>query len=263
MYLKNKTTKLYYLIIFLLINLFIYYILNTILFELKYYNTWIFYLMWIFLELILIVFTIICYFYYILILFIIKNFFNNWEKQKSKSLNIIDVVDHIYIDLSTNDVDLSELHPFSDYYFEWQDLSLNLNCDLKWIKWGTLFFKTIKTTLNDKYYIENYLNFEANFKFNNTIQSLNLLNLLEKKENVIELHINELFAYDIQNIYIIDEKFNIDDLIKKFNNINNDTNSLRFYKENETITFKLKLNIIEYLVLSSKKLYPIFKKKYN
>ena len=144
------------------------------------------------------------------------------------------------------------VHPLSKYHFEIDDLSLNLNCKLKWLKYAIKAFKIIKELLNDEEHKTCYLNFNTCFKQNETIQCLAILKDLKEEKQIIQL-----FIYD--SIVIIDDDFNVDKFVENLNDINYkcyltlDDNSINsyIYSIEDIIKLKLKLNLFEFIFLTS------------
>ena len=182
-------------------------------------------------------------------------------------MEIIPIQNNVHISVSFRNLKKIQQHPFINYYLDSSNLSLNLECKLQWINYGWYFFKTINDTLNNEQVIQDYLTYESNFQHSTTLQSLVELKNLKKKNHQIKLFITnksvDMFAKD--DCYLIENQYNIDNIINALNNYNKNfylknSNNISFnkiYLKNDFIRFQLKLNIIEYLAFSSKKLQPI------
>ena len=198
----------------------------------------------------------ICCFYY----FFITNFFNFNNNNCYKELNIKEIKAQagMYVHLSfiSDYESRCDCHPLTNYYFITDDLSLNLNFKLKWLRYSVEAFKYIKNCLTCEEYIEDILKFESNFKDANSIQNIDILKNLQNQQHIITLFINN-------KIIIIDDDFNIDILIEElnainmkiFDNCNSDTINSELYmiSEDDMVDIKLNLNLIEYIALTSNK----------
>ena len=198
----------------------------------------------------------ICYFYYIIIIDFFKFFFNfnNNNKNCYKKLNIKELKTELNVHIEFASKYWTESHPLSNYYFKTNDLSLNLECKLKWLKYAIAAFKEIKNALTYEEYIENLFNFEANFLDSQSIQNIDILKNLQNQQPIIILFIKD-------EEIVIDDDFNIDILIEKLNTTNikffydSDVTNKNWFmiSENDTIKLKLKLNLLEYIALTSDK----------
>ena len=212
----------------------------------------------------------IYYFYYFILIILVDEIFVYLEKKKIKKLNIIPLDKNIDMYLFVNEDNEENVkfkHPFMDYYFNSQDLSINFKCYLKWIRCGHSLLTFFVNLLNKPEFI--IFNFESIFKDNNTIQILDVLKNIKKEKHILEIHIinnwyNSLID-GFAKIYIVDENFNIELFIEDLNNTNDsflktndNTNNKAPHSENDLIEFKLKLNILEYLSLSSKQIFLMF-----
>ena len=270
----NKTKKIifFWITTYLFINLYYFLFLENLLKIQNFTNLNVF-LLWLLLGLFYLNYIIIIYFYYLIISFFFINFINNQFNINYTDLHIIKIENNVYITLSSEIFKKIPEHPFSNYYFDPQDLSLNLKCELKWINYGWNLFKIIKQTLNNKQFIENYLSFNNIFILNNTLQSLHSLEKIENKNHTIYLFIKQndtISELSIKPFYIIEYDYDISNIIKNLNefnynwyfkNNNNNNDYTHFYHENDLIHFKLKLNLLEYLIFCSKKIQPIFEFK--
>ena len=183
------------------------------------------------------------------IIIFINNFFQNYIKNNNKikieDLNIMNGEERLGVFLS-HEIHYQQEHQFiTNYYFILEDLSFNIICNIKWIKYGIKSIIQLKNILISKDYIEEYLIFENNINSNDTLQQLFLLKNIKNEKHIIELLINE-------NLISIDDNFNIDILIEKLN-VENNIQSSYVYSENDLILLKLKLNVVEFIILSSKK----------
>ena len=115
-------------------------------------------------------------------------------------------------------------HPVSDYYLKLDDLSINLIISLKWILWGYYFLDSISKEIKN----DNYSSFD--YIFTDTIQKIKDI---EEEDHILTLDDS-----------IIKNKDELENLLKTFY-----TEDL--FDENSKIHFKLKLNLREYLIISS------------
>lgn len=129
-------------------------------------------------------------------------------------------LDNNYIFCFMEDEWIKISHPLSDYYLKIDDLSINLLINLKWIKWGFFFLKSISENLERK-----------NINFEDFIQK----GIGEIKE----------IKYD-KHILIIDgmETWDLKDMIENFY-------SDKLFDENTKIHLKLKINLRDYLIISN------------
>lgn len=119
-------------------------------------------------------------------------------------------------------------HPASEYFFQLNDISINLSISLKWALFGYYFLKSISNTIED---IKK--------------STSNLQNTLLQNKNT------QIFYEDYKNHEIfIDDIFlkSDDDIIEELNKRYTD-NTL--YNENSKIFLKLKLNMEDYILLQN------------
>lgn len=128
------------------------------------------------------------------------------------------------------DSDIKITHPVSSYFLKLDDLSINLFISLKWIIWGHKFLILLSEELDN---LENYSMHE--------IIPESLQNWNKEKEEEKKLIIDN----ELVNTH---EEFEI--LLKDFY-------SLSIFDENTKVHLKLKLNLREYLIISSV-LFPTF-----
>ena len=204
----------------------------------------------------------ICYFYYFFIKICIKIFNNLKNKDSYENLNIQEIKTEInveFIDLDFYSKYPDELHPLSNYYFLTNDLSINLDFKLKWLKYSIAAFIQIKNLLKDEEYKFELLNFNINFETKNSIQNITLLKDLQNNEPVLELFVNN-------EIISINDSFDVNNLIQTLNLINMEIYSntktknknLFIISESEIIKIKLKLNLADYIYLTSNKTFIYF-----
>lgn len=269
---RKKKILIFTLITYLFISYYYYYYYFYSLLE-NFSNLEIF-LFWFILWLIYIIFIHIFFFYFYIIFFFFEKFINDQVSVKYKNLNIINVEENVHFKILINTFKSIDSHPFINYYFDSSDLSINLKCELQWIKYGWKFFETIKKSLNDEQIIQNYLTYDSVFIHNNTIQSIIELKRFKNKKHNIQIIITDkvtistasIFDFDklFKNFsYIIESESDIENLIETLNNFNinlfNNSSFNHMYSEKDLVYFKIKLNIIEYIVFSSKKLKPTIK----
>jgi hypothetical protein len=124
-------------------------------------------------------------------------------------------------------------HPLSEYYMKLDDLSINLYINLKWIRWGYFFLKSLSENLDlvkEEYSI-------------NRIISQAVGNISEISEWKKELIIDDVK---------IKSDLDFENLIK---DVYDDEILGRIFTENTKIQMKLKINVREYLILTNM-LYP-------
>lgn len=124
-------------------------------------------------------------------------------------------------------------HPLSEYYMKLDDLSINLYINLKWIRWGYFFLKSLSENLDlvkEEYSI-------------NRIISQAVGNISEISEWKKELIIDDVK---------IESDLDFENLIK---DVYDDEILGRIFTENTKIQMKLKINVREYLILTNM-LYP-------
>lgn len=124
-------------------------------------------------------------------------------------------------------------HPLSEYYMKLDDLSINLYINLKWIRWGYFFLKSLSENLDlvkEEYSI-------------NRIISQAVGNIGEISEWKKELIIDDVK---------IKSDLDFENLIK---DVYDDEILGRIFTENTKIQMKLKINVREYLILTNM-LYP-------
>ena len=262
---NTKKILIFTLITYLFINFYYFLFLKNLL-EIKNFTNLDSFLLWLFLGLFYFFFITILFFYYIIISFFFEKLINEELNQIYEDLKIIPIQNNVHINISFKNLKQIKPHPFINYYCNSSNLSLNLECQLQWINYGWRFFKTIVDTLNNKQIIQNYLTYDNNFQYNNTLQLLTELKNLEKKPHKIQLFIKKKTNFDkfIENdFYIIENQSDIDNIITELNSYNktfysnNNTFFNNIYLKDDFIRFQLKLNIIEYLAFSSKKIQPI------
>lgn len=265
---KINKLLIFVIITYLFIN-FYYFLFLTNILKIQNFTNLNTFLLWLFLGLLYYIIIVIFFFYYIIVTFFFEKFIDNQFDENYKDLEIIQVQNTVRISMSYNNLKLIQPHPFINYYFDSLDLSLNLECELKWINLGWEFFKTIIEVLETNQIIKNYFIYDNNFQFNNTLQSLIELKRLKNKKHQLQLFIKKKSNFDIffeDVVYEIKNKNDINILIDSLNTynknyyLNNNNNNISFYNtysNNDLIEFKLKLNVIEYLVFSSKKIQPI------
>ena len=194
-----------------------------------------------------------------MIIIVSNEIFTHLKKNKIKKLDIIPLDKNINMYLFVNDENIKIKHPFTNYYFSSEDLSINFKCSLKWIRCNYSLLIFFINVLNNSEF--KTFNFESIFKNNNTIQSLNFLKNIKNEKHVLTIHIrnknNKFLTDKFEAVFIVYEVFNIDLFIENLNNINNEHHEI-LYSENDLIEFKLKLNILEYLSLSSRRVVLMF-----
>ena len=124
-------------------------------------------------------------------------------------------------------------HPLSEYYMKLDDLSINLYINLKWIRWGYFFLKSLS---------ENLDLVKEEYNMNRIIsQAVGNINEISewKKELIID---------DVK----IKSDLDFENLIK---DVYDDEILGRIFTENTKIQMKLKINVREYLILTNM-LYP-------
>ena len=124
-------------------------------------------------------------------------------------------------------------HPLSEYYMKLDDLSINLYINLKWLRWGYFFLKSLSENLDlvkEEYSI-------------NRIISQAVGNISEISEWKKELIIDDVK---------IKSDLDFENLIK---DVYDDEILGRIFTENTKIQMKLKINVREYLILTNM-LYP-------
>ena len=82
-------------------------------------------------------------------------------KKKYIDLNVVNFEENVQINVFINNLETVTSHLFKNYYFNSSNLSINLKCELQWIKYGWNFFEIIKKILNDKKFIQNYLTYDS------------------------------------------------------------------------------------------------------
>ena len=262
---NTKKIIFFWTITYLFINLYYFLFLENLL-EVKNFTNLNSFLLWLFLGLFYFIFIFIIIFYCIIISFFFEKFINEELDQTYENLEIIPIENNVRIIISFTSLKLIKSHPFINYYCDSLNLSLNLECKLQWINFGWKLFKTITDTLNDKQVIQDYLMYDSNFQHNNTLQLLTELKNLEKKNYQIQLFIKKkpnFGEFIEEDFYVIENQFDIDNIINELNNSNktfynnNNISSNNIYLKEDIIRFQLKLNIIEYLLFSSKTFQPI------
>lgn len=124
-------------------------------------------------------------------------------------------------------------HPLSEYYMKLDDLSINLYINLKWIRWGYFFLKSLS---------ENLDLLKEEYSINRIISQAvgNISEISEWKK--------ELIIDDVK----IKSDLDFENLIK---DVYDDEILGRIFTENTKIQMKLKINVREYLILTNM-LYP-------
>lgn len=228
----------------------------------------IYFILFLLLIIVVICFIIILYFYY----YIINYYFFEivFYDTDYKELDILEVDKNLCVYLSNNK-ELIKNHPLINYYFEVEMFSITLDIKLRWLKYGIKFLTSIKDCLNNDEYLENFSSFDHIFENNLTIQSLNFLRDMENYDEAIFLHMykgnshSDYVKYNVDNaMYVINDTFNVNTLIEELNNKNKincliTCNENYIYSEDDLIKLRLTLNIRDYIVLSSDKLFPVFK----
>ena len=178
-----------------------------------------------------------------------------------KNLNIMKGEEYVHVYWNCLEEDEEEtvmnksLHLPINYYFITEDLSLNMKFKLKWIRYYIRAIRGVVDILNDEELLFENLTFENNIDCDKTLQKIFSLKNLKHEKHTIELFIeNELI--------IVDSEFDIDFLIENLNNINNTSESF-IYSTSSTIDIKLKLNLLEFIILTSSNCSLGFYKEYK
>ena len=137
-----------------------------------------------------------------------------------KLIKIIDCCEFCFIEEP-----LKIASPVSEYYFKTDDLSINLRIKLKWVLYGFFFFKSLSLKIEDVE--EDYKN---GTYFSNSINS----NFTYSKVEHVLILDDLIIANEIDFIQIVD------------NNYNN-----FLYDENSVICLKLKVNVVEFIILQN------------
>lgn len=190
-------------------------------------------------------------FIYLIVIFIYYYYQNKSLsfKKKNKKINIIGGEEelNVYLDYYEEDMEKTEISKnlFSPihYYFIGEDLSLNFTFKLKWIRYYVKAIEGIIDILNDEKFKLEKLSFENNIDCNETLQDLSSLKNLNHKKYIIELFVEDKFI-------IIDDKFDINILIEDLENIN-DISEFVVYSAYSIVNIKLKINLLEFIILTA------------
>ena len=226
----------YLFIIFILLNFFIYFYNIDNLKNIQNYQESIFFNIMIFLM--IVYFVIICIYYFYQYIFI-----NSKKNLNKKKLNIMKGEEFLIVSLSTIPSSSKSYHFLKNHYFILEDLSFNIKSNIKWIRYNIKIAKSIVKILNDEDAIIECFDFDDNINLNETLQELSSLKNIQCQNHTIELFVNGDF-------YMIDDKFNVDVLIEKWDDSNSIENFF-IYSENDFIEIKIKLNLIEFIILTS------------
>lgn len=113
--------------------------------------------------------------------------------------------------------------PVNSYYFRSRDLSINVSLRLKWSLYGWFFLKSLSEALDDKDYYEG-LDFSDSINPNFEPIKYNRILLVDS----IDMTSFDSFRNEFENEY-----------------------AKAYYNQNATISFKLKLNVSEYIIVQN------------
>ena len=226
----------YLFIIFILLNFFIYFYNIDNLKNIQNYEESIFFNIMIFLM--IVYFVIICIYYFYQYIFI-----NSKKNLNKKKLNIMKGEEFLIVSLSTIPSSSKSYHFLKNHYFILEDLSFNIKSNIKWIRYNIKVANSIVEILNDEDAIIENFDFDDNINLDETLQKLSSLKNIKRQKHTIELFVND-------NSFMIDNEFNINALIEKWDNDNN-IEDFFIYSENDFIEIKIKLNLIEFIIFSS------------
>ena len=226
----------YLFIIVILLNFFIYFYTIDNLENIKNYKESIFFNIMIFFIIVYCIILFIHYFY--------QNIFINLNKNlNKKNLNIMKGDEFLFISLGTTSSQCKSYDFFKNYYFILEDLSFNIKSNIKWIRYNIKVANSIVEILNDEDAIIENFDFDDNINLDETLQKLSSLKNIKRQKHTIELFVND-------NSFMIDNEFNINTLIEKWDSDNN-IEDFFIYSENDFIEIKIKLNLIEFIIFSS------------
>lgn len=146
--------------------------------------------------------------------------FEYLKKIKNQKIIVFDSCFFCYVE----DKEYITPHPFDDYYFKINDISVNVFTSLKWSAYCYYFLKSISETMNE---------------INNS--SKNIYSLLPsdiKYESIYNKHV----------LYIDDVI--IEDMDAFISVLNNEYNS-EFFEPNTKVRFKLKINLNDFILLQN------------
>lgn len=141
--------------------------------------------------------------------------------------------DNSYEFVFLDDSTIKIMHPVSEYYLKLNDTSVNILISLKWLKWSYVFMTLLSKNLDN---LDNDYNFPS--LINKSIQ-------VDMFDNIPT----------IPHILIIDN--NIIDSLESLDNLINNLYNQPIFDENTKIHVKLKINLIDYLIISNC-LFPTF-----
>lgn len=117
--------------------------------------------------------------------------------------------------------------PINSYYFTSHDLSINISLRLKWSLYGWFFFKSLSEALDDEEYTS-VISFSASINPNFQTMKYDKILLVDE----IDMGSFDIFKNQFENEY-----------------------TKEYYTQNAMVSFKLKLNPSEYIILQNK-LFP-------